>query len=102
MKITSIADVDLTDPEVIRECLNHWEIIKDLSYDYPKVRDLKIEIEERWRKADLSESQRQALRINLVEDQTRKATSKRMKTGTRWVTRLVDQGLQKMSEVRFD
>lgn len=86
---------------MLRVCLSKWEIIEDLSYDYPKIRDLKIEIQQRWEQADLNDSHRAAIRFNLVEDKTQKETGRLMDTGTRWVARLVDQALERMARVTF-
>jgi hypothetical protein len=94
-----LAEVDLTDVEVLRQCLSVWEVIESLSYDYPRIRDLKIELQERWDGANLNEDHKQALYLNLIQDQTLKATSKQMNTGIRWIKRIIEEGLQMMSEV---
>jgi hypothetical protein len=61
---------------------------------------LKIELQERWEGADLDEDHKQALYLNLIQDQTLKSTSRQMNTGIRWIKRIIEEGLQKMSEVQ--
>lgn len=97
----TISDLDLDDPVMIKELLKRWESILILSEDHVKVTDLKIELEQRWKKAQLTQQQGDAIRLNLVDGviQDEVAHMLGFKSG-RWISRLIEQGLTKMSEVK--
>lgn len=100
----SVSDVDLDNPAVIKELLKSWESIETLSEDlkYTKINDLKIELEQRWSAADMTDQQRAAVRLNLVDRMIQDEVARELgfKSG-RWISRLVEQGLEKIAEARW-
>lgn len=94
----NISEIDLSDREVLRRCLSAWEYVEELSYDYPKVKDLKIEIEDRLSSAGLREEEREAIRLHLFEGRSKKETGSIMGISGRLASRLVEEALSKLAE----
>lgn len=94
----SITDFDISDPATMKELLKIWESIEIIAEDSEKVTDLKMEINDRWKRAGLSEQQAQAIRLNLVEGYIQDEVAKKLgfKSG-RWISRLIEQGLEKLA-----
>lgn len=94
----TLTDLDLDDPVMIKELLKRWDSIIILAEEQTKVTDLKIEIEQRWNNAGLSDHQARAIRFNLVDGITQDEVAKMLgfKSG-RWISRLIEQGLEKLA-----
>lgn len=95
----SLTDYDIGDPSKIKELLKLWESIEIVSEESEKVADLKMEIEDRWKRANLTEQQSTAIRLNLIEGYIQNEVAKQLgfKSG-RWISRLIEQGVEKIAE----
>lgn len=99
MDISNISDLDLNDPENLRTCFECWYLIDELSDKYLKLRDLRMELIERWNKANLTHEEQRAFLERVIEDQTQSKTGESMNTGTSWIKKMVQDSLEKMASV---
>ncbi len=92
-KVKNIDDVDLTDPLHLRKIIEQWDTVESLSEQHLKVKDLFIELEERWVRSPLSPLHRNAIRLYLIEGYTQKEAGDRLEVGTRAIANAVTDGL---------
>lgn len=72
--------------------------MEEHAHKYPKLIDLRLELEDRWKAAGLSEDQKRAVTHHLIENRTQKETGELMNIGSRWVARIVERSVEKMAE----
>lgn len=97
LDIQNISELDLTNPINVRGCLSEWETILELSHEYTKVNDLKIELQQKIKYAALTEMQKMAIFYNLTSHMTQRETGQEMKTGARQAAKLVEQGIKRIA-----
>lgn len=100
-EVRNIDDIDLNNTFHLRKMFEEWETLHSLSEHHLKVKDLFIEIEERWIESNLSPSQRDAIRMYLMEGgYTEREVGEEMGVGARTVNKLVKEGLEVIATYR--
>ncbi len=92
-RVRTINDVDLADPFHLRKIIEQWDTLEYLSQQHIKVKDLFIELEERWIRSPLSPLHRAAIRLYLIEGYTQKEAGDKLEVGTRAIANAVTDGL---------
>ncbi len=95
--VRSIEDLDLSNPLHLRICIQEWNTIQSLSEQHLKVKDLFIELEDRWNKSNLSHHQRDSIQLYLIEGYTQRETGEMLNVGIRSVAKSVEEGIELMA-----
>lgn len=98
-KYQRITDIPLDNPENIEALLKAWYYLQEAKDEHAGARIMVLELERRYYSTELNDNHRSALRWNLIEDRTQQDAGRIMGASTRWVARLVSQGLHRMSEM---
>lgn len=96
--VKNIDEVDLNDSTQMWVCVSNWDEIEQVGQDYLKVRDLFIDMKERWDRSNLSDRQRKSLKLYLMEGYTQKEVGDKLNIGSRHVADAVAEGIEIMSE----
>jgi DNA-directed RNA polymerase specialized sigma subunit len=92
-EVFNINDIDLNDPLHMRKCVEQWDSLSTLGDQYLKIKDLYIEMEERWNKASLTKNQRNSITLYLCQGYTQKESGETLGIGTRKVAQYVNEGI---------
>ncbi len=95
--VRSIEDLDLSNPLHLRICIQEWNTIQSLSEQHLKVKDLFIELEDRWNKSNLSQHQRDSIQLYLIEGYTQREAGEMLNVGIRSVAKSVEEGIELMA-----
>lgn len=96
--VRTIDDLDLSDPLHLRICIQEWNTLQSLSEQHLKVKDLFIELEEKWNKSNLTQHQKDSIRLYLIEGYTQKEAGNLLGLGIRTVAKSVEEGIGIMAE----
>lgn len=92
-KVFNINDIDLDDSLHMRKCVENWDSLQTLGEQYLKIKDLYIEMEERWKNAPTTQQQRNAMILYLCQGYTQKESGEILGIGTRAVAKHVNDGI---------
>lgn len=93
-----LASLDLSNPETLRQCLLNWNGLATLAEEYPKLADLKSDLDMRIKRAPLTDKHRRAIFYNLIWNKTQKDTGKLMGIGVRRAADLVEESLRILAD----
>ncbi len=93
-KVFNINDIDLNDPLHMRKCVEQWDSLSTLGDQYLKIKDLFIELEDRWDKAPTTQQQRNAISLYLCQGYTQKESGEILGIGTRAIAKHVNEGIE--------
>jgi len=96
-EVKNIDDVDLSDPLHLRRIIEEWYTVENLSEHHLKVRDLFMDLEDRWIHSSLNDQQRNAIRLYLIEGYTQREAGDLLEVGTRAIASAVNDGLKIMA-----
>lgn len=97
LEVRNINDIDLDNPLHLRICVSQWDAIETLSEQHLKVKDLFIELEDRWNNSSLTKQHKDAMNLYLIEGYTQKDAGDLLGIGTRAVAKFVDEGIELMA-----
>jgi DNA-directed RNA polymerase specialized sigma24 family protein len=96
-EVRNINDIDLSDPLHLRRMIEEWHTVEILSENHIKVKDLFMELEARWINSPISDLQRSAIRLYLMEGYTQREAGERLGVGTRIIANAMNEGLEIMA-----
>src|SRR5215204_7370178 len=85
-----LTQVDLSDAQMIKSLLEHLEILDELSGQYPKINDLRIDLLRKVQWADLEERVLRLIFEKLVNNKGYRQLSSEMKVSPRWARKSID------------
>ncbi len=94
MKLTQ---VDLSDAQMIKTLLENLEILDELSGQYPKINDLRIDLLRKVHGAGLDEKVLRLIVERLVNNKAYRQISSEMKVSARWARKAIDAACQKIA-----
>ena len=93
----NLADIDLSDPETIKVMLQHLDIIDDLSGEYMKVNDLRVDLLGQINSAGLSEMEARLVFESLVGNKPLAQVHGDVGVSPRWAKRIINEACQKIA-----
>lgn len=99
-RVKNINDIDLSDPLHLKIIIQEWNTVESLSEQQLKVKDLFMELEEKWLRSPITDQQRAAIRLYLIEGYTQREAGDRLGMGTRAIANSVNDGINTMAAYR--
>jgi hypothetical protein len=93
----NLTQVDLTDSQMIKTLLENLEILDELSGNYPKINDLRIDLLRKVEWANLDNRVLRLLLERLVINKAYRQISSEMKVSPRWARKAIDTACLKIA-----
>jgi hypothetical protein len=93
----NLTQVDLSDSQMIKTLLEHLEILDELSGNYPKINDLRIDLLRKVEWANLDNRVPRLLLERLANNKAYRQISSEMKVSPRWARKAVDTACQEIA-----
>lgn len=93
----NIEDLNLSDVETLKRILENMEAIDLLAPEYGKVRDLRVDVSTKIRRANLSELEKGVITEKLIRNKTHKEVRNKFRMGHRWQKRVIHEAIEKIA-----
>jgi hypothetical protein len=92
-----LTQVDLSNAQMIKTLLENLEVLDELSGQYPKINDLRIDLLRKVQWADLEEKLLRLIVEKFVNHKGYRELCSEMKVSTRWARKAIDAACQKIA-----